>query len=386
MSKTVAFIPLRGGSKSIPNKNIKLFCGKPLVYWSLRAAQCCSFIDEIILATDSALIEQVVTKFGFSKVTIYRRDPVNARDNSSTESVMLEYITSKDVPEDSIFLLIQATSPLIVSEDIERGVKLLSKYDSILSCVRQLRFYWEETGIPVNYDFKNRPRRQDFNGIMMENGALYGSTVSQIRESKNRISGSIGILEMPSYTSVELDEPDDWVIAESLMRLKRLNLIENSRKIRLFVSDVDGVLTDAGMYYSESGDELKKFNTHDGMAFQLLREKGVKTAIVTSEDTNIVENRAKKLKVDFFYQGRKNQGKLDVVMEICEKENIELSEVAYIGDDINCYELLTKVGVAACPFNAVNKIKAIPGIHQLSKNGGEGVVREFYEEVLGNYL
>lgn len=153
-------------------------------------------------------------------------------------------------------------------------------------------------------------------------------------------------------------------------------------KIKLFISDVDGVMTDAGMYYTESGDEFKKFNTHDGMAFKILREKGIKTAIITSEVTNIVERRAKKLKVDYLYQAC--WGKLEAAQEICEKENISLKETAYIGDDINCLALLQNAGVAACPANAVAKIKAIPGILHLEKMGGEGAVREFVEILIAD--
>lgn len=156
------------------------------------------------------------------------------------------------------------------------------------------------------------------------------------------------------------------------------------KKIKLFISDVDGVMTDAGMYYTESGDEFKKFNTHDGMGVKLLREKGIKTAIITSEITNIVERRAKKLKIDYLYQSCKN--KLEAAREICSKENISLEETAYIGDDINCLELLNHVGLAACPINAVEKIKAIPHIIHLKKKGGEGVVREYVEMILANHV
>lgn len=386
MSKSIVFIPVRGGSKSIPNKNIKSFCGQPLVYWSLLAAEDCTFIDEIVVATDSIQIEKQVVGFNFSKVSIYRRNPENARDNSSTESVILEYIDLHQLDVNFNFFLVQATSPLISRLDIDNAAGMLKNHDSVLSCVRQLRFYWKESGTPINYDFTNRPRRQDFDGIMMENGAIYGSTVGQILESKNRISGSVGIVEMPSYTGVEIDEPEDWIIAETLMRKYILSAKSEEVKIRLFASDVDGVLTDAGMYYSESGDELKKFNTHDGMAFQLLRQQGIKTAIITSESTKIVEKRAAKLKVDYLYQGRIGLGKLEIILEICNKENINISEVAYIGDDINCLELLKNVGVAACPLNATVSIKEIPGIHQLSIKGGDGVVREFYEKILVNHI
>jgi 3-deoxy-D-manno-octulosonate 8-phosphate phosphatase (KDO 8-P phosphatase) len=153
-------------------------------------------------------------------------------------------------------------------------------------------------------------------------------------------------------------------------------------KIKLFLSDVDGVMTDAGMYYTASGDEFKKFNTHDGMAFNLLREAGIKTGIITTENTTIVERRAAKLKIDYVYQGAGFKGKLAAAMEICVKENITLNEVAYIGDDINCIELLKAVGIAACPANSTKKVKAIPGIIHLQKSGGEGAIREFVDDYI----
>ncbi len=153
-------------------------------------------------------------------------------------------------------------------------------------------------------------------------------------------------------------------------------------KIKLFITDVDGVLTDAGMYYTESGDEFKKFNTHDGMAFQMLREAGIKTAIITSESTSIVERRAAKLKVDYLYQGKRDGGKLQAAIEICEKEGISLNEVSYIGDDINCLDLLSAVQYKACPANATKTIKSIPNIVLLNTKGGDGAVREWVELLL----
>lgn len=152
--------------------------------------------------------------------------------------------------------------------------------------------------------------------------------------------------------------------------------------IKLFLSDVDGVLTDAGMYYAESGDELKKFNAHDGMGMQLLRKHGIKTGIVTSENTHLVEKRAKKLDLDYWVQGQRNEGKLEAVRKICAQENITLSEVAYVGDDVNCLEILSAVGIAACPADAVASVKALPNIIRLSKKGGQGCVREFTDMIL----
>jgi len=153
-------------------------------------------------------------------------------------------------------------------------------------------------------------------------------------------------------------------------------------KIKIFLSDVDGVMTDAGMYYTESGDEFKKFNTHDGMGFNLIQQTGVKIGIITTENTQMVTRRAAKLKMDYVYQGKGFGGKLAAAKEICEKENCTLAEVAYIGDDVNCIELLQSVGLAACPANATPKVKAIEGIIHLQKSGGEGAVREFIEMIL----
>lgn len=152
--------------------------------------------------------------------------------------------------------------------------------------------------------------------------------------------------------------------------------------IKVFLSDVDGVMTDAGMYYTESGDEFKKFNTHDGMGFNLIQRAGIKIGIVTTENTKMVERRAAKLKMDYLYQDKGFGGKLESALDICKKEGITIKEVAYIGDDVNCIELLNAVGVAACPANATKKVKAIEGIIHLQKNGGEGAVREFIDMIL----
>jgi YrbI family 3-deoxy-D-manno-octulosonate 8-phosphate phosphatase len=390
----VAFIPVRGGSKSIPLKNIKPFCGKPLVYWNIKALEDTSGVDTIIVATDSEEIEAAVNSFGFTKTKVYRRSSENATDSASTESVMLEYLQKEPLADNDYFMLVQATSPLTRAEDFSNALQqfLNSGYDSLITGVRYKRFFWNNDGTPKNYDYKNRPRRQDFEGEFMENGAFYINKASNVLRDKNRLSGKVALYEMPEFTAFEIDEPDDWVIAEQLMKKHVLGSADealqtqytNQPQIKLFVTDVDGVLTDAGMYYTETGDELKKFNTHDGMAFQLLRDCGIKTAIVTSELTKIVENRAKKLKVDYLYQGKKHGGKLEAVLEICEKEGVSIKEVAYVGDDINCFELLINVGIAACPANATDKIKGIPNIIQLKKAGGEGAVREYVELLLSS--
>lgn len=381
----IAFIPVRGGSKSIPLKNIKPFCGKPLVCWNIEALEECNEVNEIIVATDSDKIEETIVSRHYNKTKVYRRSAENACDTASTESVMLEYIRHARLPADDIFMLVQATSPLTETVHFTEALDLYGKgeYDSILTCVRNYRFFWNEDGTSMNYDYKNRPRRQNFPGMLLENGAFYINKVGNILESGNRLSGHIGIYAMPEYTATEIDEPDDWIVLENLMRKHVLSRRKETRKpIKLFLCDVDGTLTDGGMYYSESGDELKKFNTRDGMGFQLLREAGIKTGIITSEDTRIVERRASKLKLDFLCQGKRDGGKLSAAQDLCSELGITMDEVAYIGDDINCADFLAAAGYKACPADACEKVKAIPGMNIMTRKGGEGCVREFVDFLL----
>ena len=383
--KTIAFIPVRGGSKSIPLKNIKPCCGKPLVCWNIEALETCPKVDQVVVATDSDEIWTSVEKQNYKKTILYRRSAENACDTASTESVMLEYIHDAKLAEENIFMLVQATSPLTETIHFSEALQMYSKgeYDSILTCVRNFRFFWNEDGTSMNYDYMNRPRRQNFSGMLMENGAFYINTVKNILDNGNRLGGKIGIYEMPEYTATEIDEPDDWIILENLMRKYVLaHQIESKITIKLLLSDIDGTLTDGGMYYSENGDEQKRFNTRDGMGMGMLREKGIKVGIITSEDRQLNQRRADKLKLDFFYQGKKNGGKLAVAREICQKMGISMQEVAYIGDDVNCIELLSAVGMAACPADADSRVKAIPGIHVMTKKGGEGCVREFCEMLM----
>ena len=377
----IAFIPARGGSKSIPGKNIKDFCGRPLIYWNLFALEKSKLIDEVVVATDSEKIFKKVKEFNFSKVKLYKRSSENAQDHSTSEAIMLEYINYAKLSSTDTFMLVQATSPFTRTEDFNNGLNLMSTYDTVFSCAKIKRFIWNKDGNPLNYDHNNRPRRQDFDGTFMENGAFCISSVSDIIYHNNRISGNIGICEMPEYTFVEIDEVEDWIMAEQLfLKHHSFEYKTNFNKIKLLLSDVDGVLTDAGMFYTEDGDEFKKFSTYDGMGFQLLQKTGIKVGILTTEDRNLNKRRAVKLGLDFDFHGAKD--KLKIVKDLCIKENITIDEVAYIGDDINCFSLLSHVGIAACPNNAVDKIKAIPNIIQLNKNGGEGVVREFVELIL----
>lgn len=151
------------------------------------------------------------------------------------------------------------------------------------------------------------------------------------------------------------------------------------RRIRLFATDVDGVLTDAGMYYSESGDEWKKFNTRDGMGIKLLQKAGLITAIVTQERTRLVARRAEKLAIPELHQGVMD--KLSVIRDMAERHGISLRQIAYIGDDVNDIEALKAVGFSAAPADGLPQVRKVVD-YICRMKGGEGAVRELAEMIL----
>ncbi len=384
----VAFIPVRGGSKSIPLKNIKPISGKPLVYWTVKAACGCKYIDKVYIATDSDKIRETVEGFKtgneaelFAKTEVIGRSAESASDTASTEFAMLEFAAKYDF--DTI-VLVQATSPLLQSEDLDRGFEAFETggIDSVLSVVRQKRFHWseDENGCahPANYDVFHRPRRQEFDGYLVENGAFYISSKADLLKSQNRVSGKIKAVEMNEDTFFEIDEPSDWVIIEALMKKNGFSAPSEIPEIKMFLTDCDGCLTDGGMYYSEKGDELKKFNTRDGMGFSLLRERGIVTGIVTSENVDLNRRRAEKLKLDILESGCKD--KLKTIKHICDEHGIDLANVCYIGDDINDIETIKAVGYGCCPTDAVPEVKKAAD-YVSNAFGGTGVIREVAERI-----
>lgn len=152
-----------------------------------------------------------------------------------------------------------------------------------------------------------------------------------------------------------------------------LSLRKRLLKIRLLAVDVDGVLTDGGMYYSEHGDELKKFNTRDGKGIELLRNAGIRTAFITSERTSLVERRAAKLKIDELHQGVED--KRSVLQQLASKYGLTNDEIAYIGDDINDLDVLREAGLAVTVADGLPENRAIADYVTTAK-GGEGAVRE----------
>jgi CMP-N,N'-diacetyllegionaminic acid synthase len=222
----VAFIPARGGSKGVPQKNIKLIAGKPLIAWSIEQTLASDLIDRVIVSTDCPDIASVAKKYG-AEVPFLRPDSISG-DKATTESAMLhccDYLEkANELPE--LFLLVQATSPIRSENQFDNAINYFNKnnYDSLLTVSPSHRFIWKNPSKPsASYDYMNRPRRQDIkeeDQEYLETGSFYITKTELLIKAKNRLVGNIGMFETPEDESYEIDSLVDFKVCEEILKTK----------------------------------------------------------------------------------------------------------------------------------------------------------------------
>ena len=159
------------------------------------------------------------------------------------------------------------------------------------------------------------------------------------------------------------------------------SIIAKARKIKVVLTDVDGVLTDGGMYYTIKGDTMKKFFVRDGMGVTLLRKNNIPTVIVTKEKNDIIKQWSKKMKINKLLMGIVN--KETILEKICKTYKIHIDQISYIGDDLNDLELLKKVGFSATPADGIKEAKKISN-YVCKNDGGRGAFREVADLILSS--
>ena len=219
-----AIVPARGGSKSIPLKNIKEINGRPLIWWVLNAANK-SNLDRTFVATDSDEIRGVVEAFGFDRVEVVGRSPESAGDVSPTEHVMYEFAKDREFGG---YMLIQATSPLLTERHINDILDLYAEgdFDTIVPVVAHRFFVWKKIGgkwVPMNFDPKSRPMRQQMEAgdryiTHVDCGAAYMMGRAGFLEHRCRLYGNIGAYVFPEQMGIEIDEPWQWSVVEALLK------------------------------------------------------------------------------------------------------------------------------------------------------------------------
>ncbi|MEN3322512.1 acylneuraminate cytidylyltransferase [Mariniflexile soesokkakense] len=372
MSK-IGFIPLRKNSKGIPNKNKRKMVGRPLFTWVLAEA-IFSNLDEVFVYTDDTDIIDFINKeyCWTPKVKAVLRSDESATDTASSEFAMLEFCERINYDFD-IFCLLQATSPFTKKEDINACLdELKNGFDSALTVVNTHRFLWNENGTAINYNPHKRPRRQDFEGLLVENGAVYTTTKEALQKHKNRIGNKVAVVKMAEDTLLEIDSENDWMAVETLL-IERQKRAKESKKITHIVLDVDGVFTDGTITYTKDGEHTKDFDMRDGMGLEILRQFNIEVMVMTSEQSELVAKRMQKLKINQVFLGVKD--KYSLLQHVLKEQNISLNNVAYLGDDVNDLTNICSVGWSLTPNNATDVVKQHADI-VLSKNSGAGAIRE----------
>jgi len=370
--KIVSIIPARGGSRSIPDKNIIDFCGKPLIAWTINQAVNSKYISDVFVSTDDEEISSVSSKYG---AYVIKRPHEIATDLSSSEDALqhaLSIIEKERKINTVVFL--QATSPLRTTKDIDAAIELFNgkRGDSLFSASILGDFcVWSGQGEAlesITFDYNNRGRRQERNPYYLENGSIYIFKPEILKKYKNRLGGKILLFFMPFWKSYEIDAAEDLEICEFYMRKKILQDVENNP----IFYDFDGVFTNNKVIMTEDGKESVIVSRADGMAVSKIKEMGITQLILSTEKNKVVELRAKKIGIDFF-NGIDN--KKEFLKNYCNKNNISLKNIIYIGNDLNDLETMKITGHPVCPKDAYSEIKDISKLI-LAVNGGEGIIRE----------
>jgi CMP-N,N'-diacetyllegionaminic acid synthase len=224
MSVTVAIIPARGGSKGIPRKNLVDVCGKPLIAWSILQAKNARHIDSVWVTSDDDEILAVAESFGARPI---RRPAKISDDQATSESAWLHALDAIEAQGVSIGLVVamQATSPIRDSADLDGGLQMLLEegFDSLLSVAEVEDFFtWriaEDGGAEsINYDYRNRKRRQQIEKRYLENGSFYVFRPEQLRRDNNRLSGRIGLFVMGRQKMFQIDNHEDIELCAAVMR------------------------------------------------------------------------------------------------------------------------------------------------------------------------
>ncbi|XP_032355329.1 N-acylneuraminate cytidylyltransferase A [Etheostoma spectabile] len=381
-----ALILARGGSKGIPQKNIKPLAGIPLIGWVLRAAVDSEVFDSIWVSTDHDEIEKVAKSWG---AKVHRRSPEVSKDSSTSLETISEFVELN--PGVDVICNIQATSPCLHPFHLKNALEMITEkgFDSVFSVVRRHQFRWQEVKKgsgektrPLNLDPAKRPRRQDWDGELCENGSFYFTTKNQLVQEKLLQGGKVAYFEMLPEYSVDIDVDIDWPVAEQ--RVLRYGYFGRATPevVRLMFCNVSGCLTDGRISLSVSGEEMVSINARDTSGIRMLQGEDMEVVLLTSDldpvAQSLADRLAKRTGCKVMQVGKEP---LDDLKRIVEQKKLDWKDVAYMGNDKPDVECLNLAGMSAVPKDA--PVVAINAAKYTCQHcGGMGAVREFAEHIL----
>jgi YrbI family 3-deoxy-D-manno-octulosonate 8-phosphate phosphatase len=397
--RVLGLIPARGGSKTLPRKNLCRLAGRPLVAHSIEAARASRMIDRVVVSTDDEEIAETARR-NDAEVPFLRPRRL-AEDDTPDLPVFqhaLEWFDEHEGWQPEIIVQLRPTSPLRRPEDVDLAVAMLDdrpEADSVRSVAEPLENPYKMWSVTAEgwlapiltsalQEAFNLPR-QRLPDVYWQTGAIDATRRRTIMDLNSMTGERIAPLIVDTLGAVDIDTEASLDLVDWMIRTGRVPWMappsaattesrtpRPSRRPKLLVLDFDGVLTDNRVWVNESGDETAVFDRGDGMGVRLLREAGVDVLVLSTEENPIVEARCRKLRIPF------QQGLVDkqaTLRQWVSEHGLDLVDVAYVGNDVNDLGCLQIVGLAVAVQDAHPEVRGQAHI-TLTRPGGSGAVRE----------
>lgn len=403
MTEVLAIIPARGGSKGIPRKNIREFAGYPLIAYSIAAASQAQTVTRLIVSTDDEEIAAVARQFGAE--TPFLRPAEFAQDNSidlPSFQHALQWLAEHESYRPEVVVQLRPTSPLRPCDCVDRAVKSLLSHpdaDSVRGVVpagQNPHKMWRVSGedapmknlleVPGLAEPYNAPR-QALPQIYWQTGHIDAIRAVTILKKASMSGERIYPLPIDARYTVDIDNLGDWARYEALVYSGTLDIVSPGRKrrpmperIKLIISDFDGVLTDNRVWTDQEGRESVVASRADGMHLRDLRERGIEVVLLSSEPNPVVRARAKKMDIEVV-QGIDTRRKGDAMTTMLSQKKIDPAHVIYVGNDVNdlpCFEI---AGWAVAVADSYPEVRRAAD-YVLQTPGGRGALRELSDLVL----
>jgi len=370
--KNIFIIPARSGSKGIPNKNLQLINGIPMFVWSIIHAKYISEKNDLVLvSSDSTKYLKIAKRWGAVPI---KRPKKLASDKAFTEPVMTHAISKIDMELEDNIILLQPTSPLRSKKLMEQLKKELHQTDSAISLTESYEFNWIQTKTGnVKPMYSNRPRRQDMQPQLSENGSIYFTKFKHYKKYENRVYKQAKPLLVNFFESIEIDTFDELNLIQKISRefnsewLK--NIIKNKRINNLFL-DIDGVFA---KNQKKTNENTRFYSTQDSNALHMLLQKGVNVVLISSERSPHSIELYRKIGIKESYFNISN--KFDFVRTYMKKNSILNNECVFVGNDIQDKKCLEYFQLSLVPKDSNESVKQYAKFI-LSKNGGDGAITD----------
>ena len=373
----ILIIPVRGGSKGIPNKNLQTVNGITLTDRAIRTSLKAK-IDKLIVSTDSSEIKKFVTKY--PGVIIHNRSESTSNDTASSDSVILEVINdlgNEWVEEETQIGIYQATSPFVEIKTINLCFEESEKGNVGFSAKKFHSFVWEQqqNWIPINHPEDYRPRRQELNEKVIESGAIYCFPLKQFKEKKYRFCSNPVPVMFEDLHSIEIDDKEELQLSNLIATQYEISNFKgflDKPLPKVLFTDFDGCLTDDKVKTNIFGIESVIANRKDGLGVKRLKKMGIEVIITTAQTNNVVLKRAQKLNVKIF---KDLENKANAIEKYLIESKLTWQDVWYLGNEVNDLVPLSKAALSFCPLDAAIEVFLVAQV-VLSRKGGEGLLGE----------